>query len=61
MKEFRTTFEKCWKCPLHHREQGDFDGDWCYNERPYRQIKDSDAEPFPVWCKLQDYKEADHE
>ena len=55
MKEFRATFKKCWNCPVHHSEQ-QLGGEWCYNKRPYRQILDTDTEPFPVWCKLKDYQ-----
>lgn len=42
-------FEKCFDCPLHKSEQ--MNGEFCHNERPYREITDNDTKPFPKWCK----------
>lgn len=50
MRSITKTFEKCWRCPVHHSEQ-QLGGEWCYNERPYREITKNDTEPFPEWCK----------
>ena len=53
MRQLIIQFNKCYTCPVHHSEQG-FGGEWCYNERPYREIKESDGFPFPVWCKAKE-------
>lgn len=55
-KEIRTikiesSFERCYDCPMHKSEQPNIET--CYNERPYREILDSDTTPFPEWCKAE--------
>lgn len=48
MRSITKTFRRCWDCPMHKNEQ--MNGEFCYNERPYREILPTDTRPFPEWC-----------